>query len=266
MKIKRSLTAKRHGVGAYWPHILELCEEQLLDLGNLAGKRGTVPRGLSPLEPGAIDHLDHEACERFREKWSRKFREWLRPDAEELLQLRNLVRSALICDPKDRTTLAYRLGTLAPKRLEYDTPEYEDGDYHMVQLLSIVGPGSCTAEARFNLPWALVVPLVNFSEQGHKLVCCRRCGRCMRGRSNQRFCPGGRCRRAWHREQPGNKEKWRAYMKGYMADQRAKDRKERRAAERENEAKKKAKKKQLQKRDKEYRELEARRRKLYQSR
>src|SRR5438309_215637 len=107
---KRTLTKQQRIVRSYWPYVLGLCEELLLDLGNLGGKRESSARPiapwLSPSDPGVADHPDPVECQRFRGKWSGVFHEWLEADDEALIGLRNYVRNALIHgDPKDLRAL-----------------------------------------------------------------------------------------------------------------------------------------------------------------
>jgi hypothetical protein len=95
----------------------------------------------------------------------------------------------------------------------------------VVPLKELMGPiKHWKAPILYDLPRALAAAIVSFASEGRKLVCCRKCGRCVIGRRNQRFCPGGKCRRAWHQQQPGTKEKRRAYMREMMRKYRAHER------------------------------------------
>ena len=253
MKLKRTLTEQRHAVGAYWEYVLGSCEELLLDLGNLAGKRGlaadVVQKDRIPT-PGATDDPDPGECRRFREKWSHLFLVWDEARNYQLLELRRRLRRALIHGgPKDLQVLAIEMANVPPRAATLLTT---GGQRHVQYLdfylsrkgLSVIprpflfGVDSMQpaeldwkpprslgtnwkAPILFDFPRALAAALVSFIGKGRKLVCCPQCGRCTKGRSNQRFCPGAKCRRAWHRSQPGNKKKWRAYMRQKMREYRA---------------------------------------------
>ena len=246
--------------------MLGSCEQLLLDLGNLAGKRGRtadyIPKG-HVTDPGATDDPDPAKCQLFRDRWSPWFLglDKTGKDAtdDELFRVRYRLRRALIHGgPEDLEELAIRMAHRTARATRPDPTDIR------VKWFDLTLPDGSTWKAPilFDFPRALAAALVSFIGKGRKLVCCPQCGRCAIGRSNQRFCPGGKCRRAWHRHQPKSIEQWRAYMRQYMAHQRAQDRIEEQAADR----KKEAKKRRLQKRDKEHREWEATRHKLYQSR
>jgi hypothetical protein len=215
------LTGKQKVVRSYWPYMLGLCEGLFLDLANLNPK---------PTDP--------KQCERFRAKWSGKFREWLESEDDVLFGLRNIVHDAL--RQGDLETLALRLANLPalPGRshAHLDLPYLESGD--PTSLIPRLAPeGFRVALLRlmtlrvnrlelpilFDMPRALAAAILNFTGQGLRLVRCDYCERCAIGRSNQRFCPGGKCRRAWHESQPATKDKRRKYMRDYMSDYRAQE-------------------------------------------
>ncbi len=210
---KRILTKQRHPVGAYWEYVLGLCERLLLDLGNLPGRRGRmadhVPEGYVP-DPGATDEPDPIECQRFREKWSPRLLGLgeAETDNDNLLDYRNHLRKALLHDgPEDLRVLAIGLAN-RPATAKWMEFTLLDGSPWSAPIL-------------FDFPRALAAALLSFSGKGHKLVCCPQCGRCVIGRSNQKFCPGGKCRIAWHRHQPESRKKWRTYMRDYMRNSRA---------------------------------------------
>ena len=220
MRKKRTLTKQRHTEGAYWQIVLGSCEQLLLDLGNLAGKRGRtadhIAEGHVP-DPGATDDPDPAKCQRFRDTWSHRFLGLDDTNDYELLNLRYLLRGALIHgDSTDLEALAIRMANRPGPRMRpkgghlYFDFHLPDGRVWKAPML-------------FDFPRALAAALVQSIGKGRKLVCCPQCGRCAIGRSHQRFCPGGKCRRAWHRHQPGNIAKWREYMRDKMREYRAED-------------------------------------------
>lgn len=174
---------------------------------------------LSPVR-GATDDPFPGECQRFRGKWSRLFIgvDEGEPDDAELLDLRYHVRGALLQGgPESLRELAIRMAN-RPARTRQPGQAYPPFKWFEFTLRD----GSTRkAPILFDFPRALAAALLSFSEKGRKLVCCRQWGRCVRGRSNQRFCPGGKCRLAWHRSQPAYKEKWRKYMKQKMREYRA---------------------------------------------
>ena len=219
---KRQLTQEQKVVRAYWPYMFDLCEGLFLDLANLKAKAA-----------------DSEQYERFRGKWSGNFREWLETEDDVLLALRDMVHEALRHrDPKELEVLAVRFANLPalPRRTygHLDLPYRQTGD--PTALFPRQGPKGfvvplevMTLRARrrfpilFDMPRALAAGILSFTGKGLRLVRCDYCERCAIGRSNQRFCPGGVCRRAWHEHQPANKEKRREYMRVKMREYRAKE-------------------------------------------
>jgi len=213
------LTQEQKVVRAYWPYTLGLCEALFLDLANLNAK---------PTDPKQL--------ERFRAKWSGKFREWLDSEDDVLLALRNMVHDAL--RQGDLEALALRIANLpalpGKTNVKLDLPYLESGN--PASLFPTLGPkgfrvglwGLLTVRVNrrkfpilFDMPRALAAAILSFTGQGLKLVRCDYCERCAIGRSNQRFCPGGVCRRAWHQNQPADKEKRREYMRVKMRQYRA---------------------------------------------
>jgi hypothetical protein len=200
--------------------MLELCEGLFLDLANLKAK---------PSDP--------KQYERFRGKWSGKFREWLETEDDVLLALRDMVHEALgHRDPKELEALALRFANfpaLPGKAYGHlDLPYRQTGD--PTALFPRQGPQgfvvplevmTLKASRRkfpmlFDMPRALAAAILSFTGKGRRLMRCDYCERCAIGRSNQRFCPGGVCRRAWHQAQPANKKKRREYMKMKMREYR----------------------------------------------
>jgi hypothetical protein len=240
--MKRTLTHRQRVVQSYWPYMLGLCEELFLDLANLSGKPGG--RAQPALEgripnPGATDDPDPERCRRLREKWSGVFREWLETEDAALLGLRNIIRNALISDDTERfQALAVRFANFPalprpPKGHPHLDLHWSDRNSDTTAFfprpgvrgftipLAAIGANFWQAPILFDIPRALAAAVLSLTGKGRKLVCCRQCGRCLKGRSNQGFCPGGRCRRAWHRSQPANREKTRVYMREKMRVYRA---------------------------------------------
>lgn len=222
MRKKRMLTRQQKVIRSYWPYMLGLCEGLFLDIANLNPKR-----------------RDPKQCERFRSKWSGKFREWLESEDEALLMLRNMVHDALKHrDPDKNEALALRLANLPamPGRTNthLDLPYLDTGDptylfprlakkTFMVRLTGLLGRPVVSHRKfpiLFDMPKALAAAILSFTEKGLRLVRCAYCERCSIGRSNQKFCPGGVCRRSWHEQQPANREKRREYMKMKMREYR----------------------------------------------
>lgn len=231
--------------------MLGSCEELLIDLGNLGGKRNladnSIAKGRKP-NSGAADDLDPGECQRFREKWSRLFLSSGGTDNYQLFELRGILRRALIHGGiEELQVLAIQLANRPSpnipaggghRHFQYVQFYKSRTDMAVVSRPFAFPPDSMLpaeldwkpprsfrstlkAPVLFDFPRALAAAILNFIESGQRVVCCRLCGRCMKGRSNQRFCPGGKCRLAWHRHQPCNKEKWRKYMRGKMREYRA---------------------------------------------
>jgi hypothetical protein len=239
MRAKRELTRHQQVVRSYWPYTLSIYEQLFLDVGNLVGTPDTgalpVLQGSVP-NPGANDKPDPAACEQIRAKWCEYVREWIEDSDHALLGLRNMIRNALLKDdPSQLQALAIRLANLRalsgpirrrsshallwsdrfsepsalfprPTRTTFAIPLAALG--HEVKMWE--------APLLFDLPRALAAAVLSFTGKGLKLVCCRQCGRCVLGRRNQKFCPGGTCRFAWHQSQPEYKKTRREYMRNKM--------------------------------------------------
>jgi hypothetical protein len=205
--------------------MLELCEGLFLDLANLN-----------------VEPVDPEQCEAFRRNWSGIFRECLETEDDVLIALRQMVHEALrFRDAKRFEALALRFGNLpALSGKTYgtvDLPYPQKGvpsalfprrgkNGFLVQPLEVMTlkASRMRLPKLFDMPRALAAAILSFTGKGLRLVRCEHCERCAIGRSNQRFCPGGVCRRAWHQAQPATKEKRRKYMRKKMREYRRQER------------------------------------------
>jgi hypothetical protein len=217
MKMKRTLTG-----GSYWQDIIRIYEILLIELANLKGERDPQTKPAPPWlhhtpKPGATEIPDPEACARFRKRWE-PFLLQVQEDDHKLLQFRSEIRYAIWKGtPRAIQSVAFNWS---------GDPIYALRKPGLKCFRSTLADGSeFPAPILFDLPRALAVAAIGFLGTTRKLVCCRQCGRCAIGRKNQSFCPGGKCRRAWHFRQPGAKEKRRIYYREKMREYRALEKK-----------------------------------------